>query len=138
MWLGAVSVDIHKKDREYKDFTLSDENVVRYLILYRHKIDIAYGANTNINIGEAGDMFDFNQELICLYASLDQTVDKIKLKERDVKFLHLVYEGNNISDVIEHHDFPRKTAYRTIDRIVSKIVAGNNEEWNKHLSKGDY
>lgn len=133
--MGAVSVDIHKKEREYKHLTLSDENVVKYLLLYRSGIDVNYGANININISEAGDMFEFNQELISLYASLDALLGKIKLKENESKLLELIFEGNTIADVIKHHDYPKKTAYRIVDRIVDKIVVENNSGWREVMEK---
>lgn len=127
--MGAVSVDIHKQEREYKDLTLSDDNVVRYLILYRNKVDISYGANTNININFAGDMFEFNQELICLYASLDETIKEAKLTERQNKLLEILYEGNTRQDASEILGLNRKGIYRMLDRIVDKIVDTNNELW---------
>lgn len=131
--LGAVSIDVYKKEREYRHLTLSDENVVKYLLLYRSKVDVCYGANTNININQAGDTFEFNQELITLYASLDKLIQKIKIKEKDELFLKLVFEGNDIADIINLYEFPRKTAYRTLERIVTKIVDANDEGWKQTL-----
>ena len=137
--LGSVSVDIHKREREFENLTLSDTNVVKYLLLYRSKVDEAYDAKVNIDANQAGDLFEFNQELICLYASIDKLLSRITLKEKDSKFLNLIFEGNTIPDVIEYHDYPRKTAYRTLDRIVDKIVEANNADWvrvmNDYISK---
>jgi hypothetical protein len=127
--LGAVSVDIHKQEREYENLTLSDDNVVRYLILYRNKVDVSYGANTNININFAGDMFEFNQELICLYASLDETVKEAKLTERQTKLLELLYEGNTVKDASEILELKRNSVFEMLDRIVNRIVSTNNELW---------
>ena len=132
--MGAVSVDIHKKGREFEHLTLSDEDVVKYLILYRNKVDVAYGANTNIDINSAGDMFEFNQELICLYASLDNVIDSIDLNEKELDFLRLIFEGNTISDVINVYKlYPKKTAYRTLNRIIDNIVEKNYKEWKRVL-----
>lgn len=136
--MGAVSVDIHKREREYKDLTLSDEEVVKYLLLYRSKVDVAYGANININIYQAGDIFDFNQELIVLYASLDKLIDKIILKEKDKLFLSLVFQGYEVPEIIEHYDYPQKTAYRTLNRIVAKIVDANDEDWYYYAGHEGY
>jgi hypothetical protein len=136
--LGAVSVDVHKQEREYANLTLSDENVVKYLILYRSKVDVSYGANTNININQAGDTFEFNQELIALYASLDKLIGAISFKDRDEELLRLIFEGHSISDIIESYDYPRKTAYRTLDRIVSKIVDENDENWYYVMGNNGY
>lgn len=128
--MGAVSTDIHKKEREYIHLTLSDENVVKYLLIYRSKVDVTYGADINININQAGDTFEFNQELISLYASLDVIIGKIKMKDKDREFLRLIFEGNSVGDIIEDYDFPRRTAYRTLDRIVERIVDSNDEAWS--------
>lgn len=127
--MGAVSVDIHKQERDYKNLTLSDDNVVRYLILYRNKVDVSYGANTNININFAGDMFEFNQELICLFASLDETVKEANLTERQTKLLELLYEGNTVKDASEILGLKRNSVFEMLDRIVNRIVATNNELW---------
>jgi ribosome-associated translation inhibitor RaiA len=129
--LGAVSVDIHKKEREYEHLTLSDENVVKYLLQFRSIVDTSYGASININMNQAGDTFEFNQELVSLYASLDKIIDKIELKEKDEEFLKLMFEGYSISRIIDDFGFPRKTAYRTMDRIVDKIVDANDSEWKR-------
>lgn len=127
--MGSVAIDVHKKERQYENLTLSDENVVKYLILYRSKVDVSYGANININMNQAGDTFEFNQELICLYASLDVIIDRIKLRDKDKDFLRLIFEGNTIGDIIEDHKYPRRTAYRMLDRIVEKITDDNDEAW---------
>lgn len=132
--MGAVAIDVHKKEREFEHLTLSDENVIKYLILYRNKVDVAYGANTNIDINSAGDMFEFNQELICLYASLDRVIEKLNLNEKESKFLTLIFEGNTIADVINVYKlYPKKTAYRTLNRIIDSIVKENQTEWKKVL-----
>lgn len=138
--MGAVSVDIHKKGREFEDLTLSDENVVRYLILFRSKVDVNYGANTNIDINQAGDSFEFNSELISLFASLDKLLEQIKLKDKDWEFLKLLFDGYTVGDIIEDKKFnyPRKTAYRTLDRIVAKIVDANDLDWKQMMIKKGY
>lgn len=133
--MGAVSIDIHRREREYEPLTLSDEHVVKYLILYRSKVDVTYGANVNINIYQAGDIFEFNQELISLYTSLDILINDIKIKEKDQEFLRLIFEGHEISDIIEDFNYPRKTAYRTLIRIVDKIVEANHNSWKRAMKK---
>lgn len=133
--MGAVGIDLHKREREYEQLTLSDENVVKYLILYRSKVDVTYGANVNINIYQAGDIFEFNQELIALYTSLDALIKDIKIKDKDQEFLRLIFEGHEISDIIELYNFPRMTAYRTLNRIVEKIVTENHNSWKRAIEK---
>ena len=130
-----MQVDIYKKEREYKHLTLSDENVVKYLILYRSSVDVSYGANTNVNINQAGDMFELNQELICLYASLDSVIERLHLKDREKELIGLVFDGNNMSDVIKYYNYPQKTAYRILNRVVDKIVELNYEDWKNTVKE---
>lgn len=136
--MGSVSIDLYKQEREYEHLNLSDENVVRYLLEYRCKLDFAYGISTNANIYQSGDITGFNQELIALYSSLDNLINKIKLKEKDKKFLDLIFDGYEISDIIECYDYPRKTAYRTMDRIVDRIVEMNKLDWKKMIHLKGY
>lgn len=136
--MGSVAVDIHKKERLYEQLTLSDKNVVKYLLLYRNKIDIGYGVNVNIDINQAGDIFDFNQELIALYVSLDELIEKINFKDKDKEFLKLIFDGNSVSDIIKNYNFPKMTAYRTLNRIVNLIVKVNNEDWQRVMKNNGY
>lgn len=132
--MGALSIDLHKKEREYECLSLSDKNVVKYLLLYRSKLDFSYGISNNINIYQSGDTTNFNQELIVLYSSLDNLIARLKLKEKDKKFLDLIFEGYEISDIISLHNYPHRTAYRTIDRIVDKIIEINELDWKRTIS----
>jgi len=127
--LGSVSIDIHKNEREFEHLTLSDENVVKYLILYRSKVDVSYQASININIDQAGDLFEFNQELIVLYASLDNTIKHTKLTKRQEKLLEILFEGNTTQDAGEILGLKRNSTFEMLDRIVCKIVETNNELW---------
>lgn len=137
--MGSVSVDIHKQEREFRNLTLSDRDVVKYLILYRNKVDTTYGTSININMYQAGDTFEFNQELISLYASLDKLIQKISLNEKEVKFLELIFDGNTVADVFKvHKHYPQKTAYRVLERIVESIVEQNHYDWEKSLRRNIY
>jgi hypothetical protein len=137
--LGAVAIDIHKQEREFKHLTLADENVVKYLILYRNKVDVAYGADTNININQAGDMFEFNQELVCLYASLDDTIKKCNFKEKQMRLLELIFEGNTMKDICSMDvGFKKSATYDLFDRIIHKIVKTNNDSWKATMERNGY
>lgn len=132
--MGAVSIDIHKKERDFRLLTLADENVVKYLILFRSKVDFSYGANMNINIYQAGDFFEFNTELMCLYTSLDNTVKECNFKKKSIKLLDLLYEGNSLQDICKMNiGYVRSATYELFDRIIKKIVFVNNELWKNSM-----
>lgn len=137
--MGAVAVDLHKKEREFKHLTLSDTNVVKYLILYRSKVDIFYNSNINIDVYQAGDLVEFNQELIALYASLDSLIEGCKFKEKQSKLLELIFEGNTMSDIISMDiGYKRSATYDLLDRMVAKIVSINEKNWLNSMDKMGY
>lgn len=137
--MGAVSIDVRRKEREYENLTLSDKNVVKYLILYRSKVDVSYNANTNIDIEKAGDIFDFNQELIALYSSLDITIKLCNFKQKQMKLLELLFEGNKIHDICNMDiGYKKSSTYDLFDRIVDKIVEVNNNLWKESMRVQGY
>jgi len=137
--LGALSVDIHRGEREFRNLTLSDVNVVKYLILYRSKVDLLYNAERNIDINQAGDMVEFNQELIALYASLDKIIKECRFKEKQSKLLELIFEGNTLQDICRMNIGYKKSAtYDLFDRMVLRIVNANNKDWLETMKKMGY
>jgi len=133
--LGSVAIDTKKKEREFEHLTLSDENVVKYLILYRSKVDTTYGANTNIEINSAGDTFDFNQEIVTLYASLDKAVEEALLTQKQEKLLEILYEGNTVNDASLLLGQSRIAVFKMLERIVKKIVDADNQMWYYTMGK---
>lgn len=132
VWKTEMSIDIDKKQREFKQLNLSDSNVVKYLILYRSKIDVTYGANSNTNIHQAGDIFDFNVEIITMYASLDELIEICKFKEKQRTLLKLIFEGNTIQDICRMNIGYKKSAtYDLFDRMILRIVEMNYIKWKE-------
>lgn len=101
-------------------------------------MDANYGSETNININQAGDTYELNQELIALYASLDVTVIECNFNEKQLRLLELLFEGNTIADSVNHYNYPKKTAYRMVDKIVDSIVEKSNYNWKKSIHKQGY
>lgn len=132
-------MDIRRKERDFDNVTLSDTNVVKYLILYRSKVDVSYGASINIDINQAGDTFEFNQQLIALYASLDKVVEQCKFKKKQKELLRLIYEGNTLHDICSMNiGYKRSATYDLFDRMVAKIVKINMKNWRDTMVKLGY
>lgn len=138
--MGALSVDINKKERDYKDMNLSDRNVVKYLILSRSKIDVAYNTVQNTSIEQSGGVFEFNQELISLYASLDSTIELCNFKEKQSNLLKLLFEGYTLYEVWNDMDmgYSRSATYDLFNRMLDKIVELNNSLWRKSMKSQGY
>lgn len=120
------------RDSDYTNFTLSDKNVVKYLILYRNKLDVTYNSNFNIDINLAGDTFELSQEVIALYASLDDTIARCNFKDKSKKLLDLLFMGYIIHDICNMDiGFKRSATYDLFDRMLDRIVKENNVMWKE-------
>lgn len=129
------------KNREidFINFTLSDKNAVKYLILYRSKIDFSYNVNTNLDINEAGEVFEVNQEIIALYASLDETIEKCNFKNKQLKLLNLLFQGNIVQDVCNMNiGYGSSATYDLLNRIIDRIVDKNYELWKNSMKSQGY
>lgn len=137
--MGSLSIDTQKKEREYGDVTLSDKDVVKYLILYRSKVDVVYNATKNVNLDKAGDVFDFNQELIALYASLDVLIEKCSFKDKQLMLLKLIFEGNTVPDICNMDiGYTKSATYRLLDSMISRILQTNHKMWIKSMKTQGY
>jgi hypothetical protein len=132
--VGMVKVDIHKGERQFKDLSLSDINVVKWLILYRDKIDLYFGEKTDYFFDNAGNSKELNQELINTYAYLDELIEKCDFKEEQIALLQLLFMGYTFKDI---EDTTKETTSRTIKRrfesICKTISEMNNRLWKIHI-----
>lgn len=128
--MGSVKVDLHGKERFYKDLTFSDIDVVRLLIEYRHKYDKYFGNETNNFFHEAGQVADVNQEAIATYADLDVLIQKCKLNDEQFKILEMIWDGYSYIEVADALGMADVTNInKRIKTICKKIVSQNNRQW---------
>lgn len=134
--MGMVKVDIHKGERQFKDLSLSDINVVKWLVLYRDKIDLYYGEKTDNFFDHASNSKELNQELINTYAYLDELIDKCNFKEGQCALLKLLFMGYTFKDI---EDTTKETTSRTIKRrfesICKSISDMNDRVWKIYVHK---
>lgn len=137
--MGSVAVDTQKREREFKQLTLSDRNVVKYLIMHRSSVDISYYANFNVDITQAGDVFELNQELIALYSSLDVVIEKCNFKDKQSELLRLIFDGNTLQDICAtNKNYKKSATYDLLERMVDKITKKNNELWKESMKVQGY
>jgi hypothetical protein len=134
--MGVVKIDIHKSERNFKNLSLSDTNVVKWLILYRDKIDLYYGEKTDNFYNHAGNVKELNAELVNLFVCLDDLIDKCKFKEEQLALLKLLFMGYTFKDI---EDATQKATSRTIKRrfesICRTITEMNERLWKIQIHK---
>lgn len=129
--MGASKVDIYKSQRQFEQITLSDQNVVKWLIMYRDKVDIYYGANTDNFYNNAGNVKELNQALINIYADLDKLIEKCNLTEEQRALIHLLSIGYTFKDIEEtSENVTAQNAKRRFDSICKSLTKENDRVWN--------
>lgn len=123
------------RNSEYENFTLSDKNVIKYLILYRSKLDLLYNSNVN-SINEAGDLFKVDQEIIVLYASLDSIIEQCNFNKKQLKLLDYIFQGNTIYDIYNMNvGYGKSATYEMLNKIINRIIMVNNNNWKLSMIK---
>lgn len=132
MDLGSVKVDLHGKEMFYKDLTLSDESVLQLLIEYRYKYDTYLHNETNYVFSEAGDVAHVNQELIALYASIDQLIKQCKFSNEQLKIIKRFEHGYTMQEMADSLGLgTASNARRRFKSIIKKMVSTNEWNWRK-------
>lgn len=138
MVIGAVSIDIHRAEREFNNLNLSDINVVKYLLIYRDKVDIYMDAEIDRHYNNAGVAKNVNQELIHLYAALDMLIKSCGFNSEQLELIRKVSIGYTFKDIAEMSSEAPATPQnvkRRFETICKTIVSMNNEVWLVWVSK---
>ncbi|MDH6674414.1 hypothetical protein M2277_005106 [Paenibacillus sp. LBL] len=134
--MGSVQIDIYKSEREFSDLNLSDQNIIKYLITYRDKVDIYYGAEKDVHYNNAGNVKRLNQELVHLYAALDELIELCKFNGSQRQLIHLVSIGYTFKDIEEvHGELKAQSIERKFNTICKKIAEMNMDVWKVWVHK---
>jgi hypothetical protein len=134
--MGTVKIDIHSSERGFFNLNLSDKNVVKYLLMYRDKIDIYYKNKTNNHFDNAGNVQKLNQELACLYANIDDLISKCKLSKKQEALLELVSMGMEFKDIAECANMSTAQDLESRFETICKRIAEMNEwMWKRMIHK---
>ncbi|NBI28614.1 hypothetical protein ERL59_06565 [Chengkuizengella sp. YPA3-1-1] len=108
---------------------LSDTNVVKWLILFRDKIDIYYKSNNDNFYINAGNVKEVNQELLNTYIYLDQLIIVSDLTEKQKALIELFYEGFTYRDIAYYTKTTAQRIERRLKSICTKICKTNKKRW---------
>ena len=114
--LGAVKRDLFTPEKAYSYASLSDVATIKGLILNRWQLDKFYGVNVNYDYNTAGDVYDFNVELMCLYWDLDKLIEETPLTKEQQILLNNAMLGNDIDK-------------NELDKICVKLKKTNDKKW---------
>lgn len=127
--MGAVGVDIHKHEYQYRQISFSDVECIKGLIKNRYMIDPYYGNETNNNIYQAGEVLPINQELISIFIDLDKLIKETKLTPKQLEIVFMLLEGNNEEDIADYYNQRTEKIENILNTICEKIKKTNDYNW---------
>lgn len=131
--MGRVKIDLYKRELPFKNLTLSDINVVKWLILYRDKIDQYFLNKTDRFYDQAGNVKALNQELIALYASLDDLIKRCNFNKKQLRMIRYLECGYGFNELPMFSD--ASMARKSFNTICKRIVRENNRLWKIYVHK---
>lgn len=131
--LGRVKVDLHQGDREFQAVSFSDFDVIKGLLVLRHKLDIYNDFLEQRDVISSSDWGNVKQELICLYADLDTLILKSGLTEGQKALLEMLRCGFVMQDIVDYRGIELRVLNRELNKICRRIVEYHNTQWVSHM-----
>jgi hypothetical protein len=129
--VGSIKIDLNKKERDFKQLNLSDPNVIKWMILFRDKVDMYYDSRIDTFYNNAGEVKELNQELINTYTYLDELIDKCSFTEDQLGFIRLLSIGYTFKDIEQvTQETTSQNLKRRFEKICNKISFMNNKLWS--------
>lgn len=127
-----IRVDDSSNSLFFKDFTLSDINVVKLLIQYRYKYDNYLYSDNNNFFNEAGEIQSMNEEIILTYISLDQTIVDCDFSPEQLKLIGLYEHGFTVREMANELGLGSYTHIKKkFNTICNQIIKQNLWNWRK-------
>ena len=119
------------KDSFYQTFSLSDEDVIRLLIEYRYKYDENYYLSNQTSALSITGASPLNQELIVLFADLDELVKTSPLSPLQLQMMQLIQEGYTYDEIEAMLPVNRSSITNGMRRIYKIIKQQNDYQWRR-------
>lgn len=130
MSIGSVSIDVKKHERDFYNLNLSDPHVVKWLIMYRDKVDSHFDSYIDNFYDNAGLVKPFNQELVHTYVYLDTLIEECCFGEKQSKIIHYLSMGYTFKDIMEEtNESTVQNIKQRFEYICKKVANENNRSW---------
>ena len=123
-------VIIGRYNAEWDMVNLSDPNSIKGLLKFRYRFDLLledgssrYGLDSNC------DLADLSDDIICLYADLDNLISKANFNEYQTKILNMYIYGNTEDDIAEMLGVGKQSINSVIDRMCEVLCELNYQDW---------
>lgn len=124
-------ITIGKHISEWEKVNLSDPNTIKGLLKFRYRFDalLDYRNCSYDVLASTTDLSDVDDNLICLYADLDNLINKASFNTYQTNILKLYMEGNNEDDIAEILNVGKQSINSVIDNMSNILCELNYQNW---------
>lgn len=115
---------------EWDKVNLSDTNTIKGLLKFRYRFDLLlddgsdrYGLESN------GDLCGLSDDVICIYADLDNLIEKANFNDYQSKILNMYAHGHTEDDIAELLNVEKQSINSVIDKICEVLCELNYQSW---------
>jgi hypothetical protein len=132
--MGSVHNETASQGRgihEFDNMNLTDENVLKNLILYRREIDkyIDIRNANNYNCFEAGEQPIFYEMIDVMYIDLDNLIKETHLTDKQRKIIEQLMYGYTFKDISELTGDEYSNIIRIFANAVRRLQQQAEENW---------
>lgn len=132
--MGAVKEDVRKKEREWVYVNLSDPDSVKGLLKCRSRFDLLYDRGfsdlNDIDVTNI-DIADQLEEVICLYAWIDDIIKRTKWTDQQKRILAMIMREYTTEEIALVEDTTERNINKIVDTICKKITDMALRDWRK-------
>ena len=122
-------IGLSRYNSEWDRVTLSDSSTIKGLLKFRYKYDLLRGDGDRYGVESNVDLCGMSDDVICLYADLDNLIQKANFNDYQCKVLDLYVCGYIESDIAEELGVEMQSINRLIDNMCEVLCELNYQSW---------
>jgi len=136
--MGSVHMETYAQGRgnhEFDYLKLTDESVLKNLILNRRKLDLYYDLDVDNarNIYSASECTIFYENILILYMDLDNLIKKTRLTKLQRWLVGELMYGYDFNDIIEDKGLDINNIYLSFEKAIYRLRYQAEENWKFNL-----
>ena len=129
---------MQNRNPKWDAVNLSQKNTIKQLLKFRSLF--SEFDNYGDVIIESNDLImqEINEDIICIYVSLDDLIDRCNFNKKQEQIIDLLQMGYSEIDIADKFKNSIQSVNKTIDNICNKIVDMNNYLWKHEFLYWDF
>lgn len=133
--LGSVHEETYAQGKgihEFDNLNLTDETVLKNLILNRRKLDLYHDLDINGNTSISDDCSIFYENILIMYMDLDDLIKKTRLTKLQRWLVNNLMYGHSFEDIVElnkEKEINIINLYSIFNKAVYNLKCQAEENW---------